>query len=119
VVMVVVVMMMVIMMVIIVTMIIMMMMVVMMMIIILSHHDRFLVSGSFVGAALILGAQNALRVRNRVQQFGERAGRLQHQAGLVGRGSGGGRLNPAKERKRRGAAEQADERLVQAMSFPV
>jgi biopolymer transport protein ExbB/TolQ len=110
---------MIIIMVMVIVMMIIMVVVMVVMIIILSQHDRFSVSGSFVGAALILGAQNALGVRDRVQQFGERAGRFKHRAGLAEGGSGGRRLNAAKERERRGAAEQADEGLVQAMSFPV
>lgn len=70
---------MIIMMMVIVTIIIMVMVVVMvMMIIILSHHDRLPVSRRFASAALILCAQDALGVWNGVQQFGERAGRLQH-----------------------------------------
>jgi hypothetical protein len=67
-----------IMMMIIVTVIIMVMMVVVVMIVILSHHDRLPVSRRFASAALILCAQDALGVWNGVQQFGERAGRLQH-----------------------------------------
>jgi len=85
-------------------------------IIILSHHHRLIVSGGFGRAALVLGAQNVPGVRNRVQQFRERARLLQR--GALLRGSGCGRRNTAKERQRRGAAEEADERLVQGMSFP-
>ena len=107
----------VVMMIIVMMVIVMMIMMMVVMMIILSHHHRLLVSGSFAGAALILGAENAPGVRDGVQQFGERASRLQHRAGLVERGSGGGGLNAANKSKRRGGAEQADEGLVQAMSF--
>ena len=64
-----------------------------MVMVILGHRHRLLVS-DIVGLLLRSSSaqQTALGVRNRVQQFGERVGRLERRAGLVDRGRRGGRL---------------------------
>lgn len=50
-------------------------MVMMMVMIILSHYNRPLFNHSSI-TALVLGAQNLLRIRDGIQQLGKRLGRL-------------------------------------------
>ena len=48
-----------------------MMMIVMMVVIILGYDHRLFFGHGSVGAALVLGAQNLLGIRNGIQQLGE------------------------------------------------
>ncbi len=45
--------------------------VMMMVMVILSHYDRLFFRDTGVGRAFVLGSQNVLSIRNRVQQLGK------------------------------------------------
>jgi hypothetical protein len=93
----------------------MIMMVVVVMVVVLSDDQRLFFRNSDL-TALVFSAQNVLSIRNGIQQLGKRSGGLQG-VGFVDRGRGG-RLRTADKGQCRSAAQEADESLVQVVSFP-